>query len=74
MLMFVKYGWWVDHFSFDAKIVFAAIVLLIVLFLNLLAMRTPKGPGGPPSYVPVLHMISAASLVLAVVFAVFSFG
>lgn len=74
MLMFVKYGWWVDLFSFDAKIVFASIVLLIVLFLNVLAMRAPRGPGGPPSYVPVLHLIGAACLISAVVFAVFSFG
>jgi hypothetical protein len=74
LLMFAKYGWWVDSFSFDAKIVFATILLLIILFLNLLAMRAPKGPGGPPSYVPVLHMIGAACLVMAVAFAVAAFG
>jgi hypothetical protein len=74
LLMFIKYGLWVHTFAFDAKIVFATIVLLIVLFLNLLAMRAPKGPGGPPSYVPVMHVIGAASLVLAVIFAVAAFG
>lgn len=74
LLTFVKYGWWVDSFSFDVKIVFASILLLIILFLNLLAMRVPKGPGGPPSYVPVLHMIGATCLVLAVVFGVAAFG
>ncbi|MCF6320531.1 MAG: hypothetical protein L3J32_02035 [Rhizobiaceae bacterium] len=73
LLLFIKYGWWINSFSFDAKIVFATIVLLIVLFLNLLAMRTPKGPGAPPSYVPVLHIIGAGSLVLAMAFAVVAF-
>lgn len=74
LLLFVKYGLWVHTFAFDAKIVFATIVLLIVLFLNLLASRAPKGPGGPPGYVPILHMIGALSLILAMVFAVAAFG
>lgn len=74
LLMFVKYGWWVGSFSFDAKIVFATVLLLIIGFLNLLAIRAPKGPGGPPSYVPILHMIGAVCLVLVVVFAVVAFG
>ena len=74
LLMFAKYGWWVNSFAFDAKIVFATIVLLIILFLNLLAMRAPKSPRGPPSWVPVLHMIGAASLVMAVIFAVIALG
>jgi hypothetical protein len=73
-LLFIKYGLWEHSFAFDAKIVFAAIILLIIVFLNLLAMRAPKGPGGPPSYVPVLHVIGAVSLVLAVIFAVAAFG
>ena len=74
LLMLVKYGWWVNTFAFDAKIVFASVLLLIIAFLNLLAMRAPRGPGGPPSYVPVLHMIGAACLVMAMVFAVAAFG
>ena len=74
LLMLIKYGWWVNSFAFDAKIVFASIILLIILFLNLLAISTPKGPGGPPSYVAVLHMISAASLIFTAIFAVIAFG
>ena len=74
LLMFIKYGWWVPSFAFDVKITFATIVLLIILFLNLLAMRTPQGPGGPPSYVPILHIIGAVSLILAMIFAVAAFG
>ena len=74
LLMLYKYGWWVNSFAFDAKIVFATIVLLIIIFLNLLAMRTSRGPGGPPSYVPILHMIGAPSLILAMIFAVIAFG
>ncbi len=74
LLMLIRYGWWIQSFAFDVKITFATVVLLIIAFLNLIAMRTPKGPGGPPSYVPVLHMVGAASLVMTVVFAVITFG
>ena len=74
LLMLINYGWWVQSFAFDVKITFAAIVLLIIIFLNLIAMRSTKSSGGPPSYIPVLHTIGAASLVLAVIFAVISFG
>ncbi len=74
LLMFGKYGWWVSSFSFHAKIVFAASLTLIIVFLNLLAIRAPKGAGGPPSYVPVLHVIAATCLVLVVIFAVVAFG
>ncbi len=74
LMMFTKYGWWVNSFSFDAKIVFAALLLLIILFLNLLALRAPKNSGGPPSYVPALHVIGSVSLVLAAMFAVLAFG
>jgi|GEM_PF-2589417 len=74
LLMLISYGWWVQSFAFDVKITFATIVLLIIIFLNLLAMRASKSAGGPPSYIPALHTIGAASLVLAVIFAVISFG
>ncbi len=74
LLMLIKYGWWIQSFAFDVKITFATVVLLIIAFLNLMAMRTPKNLGSPPSYVPVLHMIAAAGLVMTVVFAVIAFG
>ena len=74
LLMLINYGWWVQSFAFDVKITFATIVLLIIIFLNLMAMRASKSTGGPPSYLPALHTIGAASLVLAVIFAVISFG
>jgi hypothetical protein len=74
LLMLINYGWWVQSFAFDVKITFATIVLFIIIFLNLMAMRSTKSSGGPPSYIPVLHTIGAASLVLTVIFAVISFG
>ncbi len=74
LLMLINYGWWVQSLAFDVKITFATIVLLIIIVLNLMAMWSSKSSGGPPSYIPVLHTIGAASLVLAVIFAVISFG
>ncbi|MCP4184263.1 MAG: hypothetical protein GY761_13265 [Hyphomicrobiales bacterium] len=74
LLMLINYGWWVQSFAFDVKITFATILLLIIIFLNLMTGRSSKSSGDPPSYIPVLHTVGSASLVLAVIFAVISFG
>jgi uncharacterized membrane protein len=74
LLMLINHGFWVQSFAFDAKMTFATILLLIILFLNLMAMRSNKGSGGPASYVPALHTIGAISLIMTMVFAVISFG
>lgn len=71
-LMFMKYGRWLDDFAFSTKIGFAALLLLIISFLNLVAWVAPKK--GPPSYGPILMMIAAPALILAMVFAVIAFS
>ena len=69
----MKHGWRIEGFAFNAKIALAGLLLAIIFYLNWMAGRWARR-GGPPSWVPALHVIGAASLLLAVVFAVAAFG
>lgn len=73
ILLLIKYGVWVEGVAFSAKMVFATLILLIVLFLNLVFPRIAQSGMPPPSYVTVLHFTNAISLLAAMGFAVASF-
>lgn len=72
LLAVIQYGW-PTGFAFNAKLFFATLLLAIILYLNLMATSWARS-GGPPSYVPALHITGAISLVLAVVLAVYAFA
>ena len=73
MLLFGKYDVWAIGFAFQAKLVFAAILTAIILFVNFMSLSWSRS-GGPPSYMGVLSWISLTCLLLIVVFAVVAFG
>jgi uncharacterized membrane protein len=73
VMLIVMQSGWAQGTAFDAKLFFAALLLGIVGFLNFMAPRWARR-GGPPSYVAKIHMAGAASLLLAVVFAVAAFN
>ena len=72
-LMTIEYGWWVDSRFFDIKILFAATVLVGVLWLNLIASRMAKGVK-PPSYMPTLSTGVTVALIITVMLAVLTFN
>lgn len=72
-LLLGKYGVWVPGFAFSAKIAFAVLITVYLLFVNLMSSGWAKA-GGPPSYMPMLTWISFLALVFTVVFAVAAFG
>ena len=72
-LMLIECGWWVDSRFFDIKILFATIVLVIVLALNVIASRMAKG-AKPPSYLPTLSTAGTASLIITMMLAVLTFN
>jgi len=69
----MKHGWRVEGFAFNAKVALAGLLLAIIFYLNWMSARWARR-GGPPSYVPALHVAGATSLLLAVPFAVAAFG
>lgn len=71
-LLGLQYGFRVEGFAFNAKIALAGLLFAIIFYLNWMAPRWASR-GGPPSYVPALHIIGAASLLLAVILAVAAF-
>jgi uncharacterized membrane protein len=60
-------------YTFAMKLAFATALLAIVLYLNLMAASWARR-GGPPAYVPSLHVAGAACLMGAVVFAAYAFS
>ena len=72
LLAVMRYGW-VSGFAFNAKLAFATLLLLLIVWLNFMAPGWARR-GGPPGYVPALHVAGAALLVSAVVFAVIAFA
>jgi uncharacterized membrane protein len=63
----------VSGYTFAMKLAFATALLAIVLYLNMMAASWSRR-GGPPAYVPSLHVAGAACLMGAVVFAAYAFG
>ena len=71
-LTVMRYGWG-SGFAFEAKLAMATLLLALIGFLNWMSPGWARR-GGPPSYVPALHRVGAAALLLAIVFAVFAFN
>lgn len=59
--------------TFTIKLVFATVLLAIVVYLNLMAAGWARR-GGPPAYVPSMHLAGTACLLGAVIFAAYAFG
>ena len=72
LLAVIQYGW-PTGFAFNAKLLFATLLLAIILYLNFMATTWARS-GGPPAYVPALHITGAICLVLSVTFAVYAFA
>ena len=73
LLMALSGDAFVSGSAFSIKLVFAALLLAIIGFLNFMAAGWSRS-GGPPAYVPALHLTGAACLIGAVVFAAYAFG
>ena len=73
LLLFAKYGVWVQGFAFNAKIAFVFLLTAINLFVNFMAPKWARS-GGPPSWLPMLVWTGAASLLLIVILAAVAFG
>jgi hypothetical protein len=67
------HGMWVEGGAFSAKIALATLLLALIAYLNLMAPGWARR-GGPPAYVPALHVVGAISLALAIVLAAFAFS
>jgi hypothetical protein len=72
LLTVLRHGW-PSGPAFNIKLTLATLLLAIIVYLNLRAGYWARR-GGPPPYVPYLHGIGAASLLLTVMFAVAAFG
>ena len=72
LLTLVRFGW-ADSFAFNAKLFCAAGLLATIGFVNFMAPRWARR-GGPPGYLPGLHISGAALLIASVVFAVIAFA
>ncbi len=70
MLAVIGYGW-PTGFAFNAKLLFALVLLAIIVFVNFMAPVWARR-GGPPSYANALSITGALSFVLAVTFAVWA--
>lgn len=73
VLLIGGYGLALPGFAFTAKIGFVILLTAISLYINLMAPGWARR-GGPPAHLPALQWVSAASLILAVAFAVAAFG
>lgn len=73
LMMVWRYGLWVEGVAFNIKIMLAVVLTAIIFFLNLMAPAWARS-GGPPSYVPALHWVGSACLLLIVIFAVIAFN
>lgn len=73
LLMAASGDGWVEGSAFSIKLMFAAALLAIVGFLNLMAAGWARS-GGPPAYVPALHVAGALCLAASVVFAAYAFA
>ncbi len=73
LLMSVSGDGWIDSSAFTLKLIFAAVLLAIIGFLNLMAAGWSRS-GGPPAWVPSLHVTAALCLIASVVAAAYAFA
>ncbi len=73
LLMAVSGDGWIDSAAFTLKLVFAAVLLAIIGFLNLMAAGWSRR-GGPPSWVPALHVTGTLCLAASVIAAAYAFA
>jgi cytochrome bd-type quinol oxidase subunit 2 len=64
---------WIASNAFNAKLVFATLLLAIIVFLNVMAGQWARR-GGPPGWVQWLHLAGTSSLLGAVIFAAYAFS
>ena len=64
---------YVSGYTFMVKLVFATVLLAIVVYVNAMAGSWARR-GGPPAYVPALHLAGTACLAGAVIFAAYAFS
>lgn len=72
LLTLIRYGW-VSGSAFNAKLGFATLLAALIIWLNFMAPGWSRR-GGPPAYVPALHIGGAIMLVSAVILAVIAFA
>ena len=73
LMMIVLGSGWPGGTAFHLKLTFSAALLAIIAFVNLMAAGWAKR-GGPPSWLPSLHVTAALLLLGTVTLAVFAFG
>jgi uncharacterized membrane protein len=73
LMMIVLGSGWAGGTAFHLKLAFAVALLAIIAFVNLMAASWTKR-GGPPSWLPGLHVAGALLLLGTVTLAGFAFG
>lgn len=73
LMVFIRYGVWIDGYAFNVKIALVALLSAIIIYLNVMAPIWARR-GGPPRYVPALHYSGTFLLLLSVIFAGFAFN
>jgi hypothetical protein len=72
-MMIVLGSGWPGGAAFHQKLTFAAALLAIIAFVNMMAAGWARR-GGPPSWLPSLHVAGALLLIGTVALAVLAFG
>jgi cytochrome b subunit of formate dehydrogenase len=73
LLLVFGHGGWVSGPAFASKIALVLVLTAIVVLLNLMAPYWARR-GGPPGWIPAVHLTGAASLLAVVALAAFAFG
>jgi uncharacterized membrane protein len=73
LMMIVLGSGWPGGAAFHLKLTFAAALLAIIAFVNMMAAGWARR-GGPPSWLPSLHVAGALLLIGTVALAVLAFG
>lgn len=73
LMLFARYGLWLEGFGFNAKILLVGILTLSVVFINLMSPQWGRS-GGPPAYVKYLHWLNAFLLIGAIILAAIAFN
>jgi len=73
LLLVFGHGGWVTGIAFAGKIILVLLLTAIVALLNVMAPYWAQR-GGPPGWVPAVHVTGAVSLLTIVALAAFAFG